>query len=90
VAGDDPRDHEEEKFAEGDNGFPQIRAAIEAATALVSGQQRIADLLQELLGRRQYALRTPGFADELRRADADYVAGNTVSGREIRERYGLT
>jgi hypothetical protein len=90
VAGDDPRGHEEEKFAEGDNGFPQIRAAIEAATALVSGQQRIADLLQELLDRRQYALRTPGFGDELRRTDADYVAGNTVNGREIRERYGLT
>jgi hypothetical protein len=90
VAGDDPRDHKEEKFAEGDNGFRQILAAIEAAPALVSGQRRIADLLQELLDRRQHALRTPGLADGLRQADADYVAGNTLSGREIRERYGLT
>ena len=35
-------------------------------------------------------LRTPGIAVELKQADADYAAGNTVSGEEIRERYGLT
>lgn len=36
-----------------------------------------------------HALRTPGLADELARADADYAAGNTVDGDEVRRRYGL-
>jgi antitoxin YefM len=44
------------------------------------------DSLNETL----HALRTPGVADELAQADADYAAGNTVSGEELRERYGLT
>jgi len=43
------------------------------------------DSLNETL----HALRTPGLADELRQADADYAAGNTVSADEIRRRYGL-
>jgi antitoxin YefM len=36
------------------------------------------------------ALQIPGFVDELRQADVDFAAGNTVSGEEIRKRYGLT
>lgn len=29
-------------------------------------------------------------AQELRQAEADYAAGNTVSGEELRERFGLS
>lgn len=36
-----------------------------------------------------HALRTPGLVDELSQADTDYVAGNTVTGDELRRRYGL-
>lgn len=43
------------------------------------------DSLNETL----HALRTPGVAAELAQADADYAVGNTVSGQEIRNRYGL-
>jgi len=43
------------------------------------------DSLNETL----HALRTPGVADELAQADADYAAGNTVTGEELRKRYGL-
>jgi len=43
----------------------------------------------ESLNETLHALRTPGVADELRQADADYAAGNTVSGDEVRRRYGL-
>lgn len=43
----------------------------------------------ESLHETLHALRTPGLADELAQADADYAAGNTVSGSEIRRRYGL-
>ncbi|UMB70022.1 hypothetical protein [Mycobacterium paraterrae] len=35
------------------------------------------------------ALQTPGLLEELRQADADYLAGRTVSGEEVRARYGL-
>jgi antitoxin YefM len=43
----------------------------------------------ESLNETLHALRTPGVADELAQADADYAARNTVSGEEIRQRYGL-
>jgi prevent-host-death family protein len=43
----------------------------------------------ESLNETLHALRTPGLAEELRQADADYAAGNTVSADEIRRRYGL-
>jgi prevent-host-death family protein len=43
----------------------------------------------ESLNETLHALRTPGLVDDLRQADADYVAGNTVSGDELRARYGL-
>jgi antitoxin YefM len=43
----------------------------------------------ESLNETLRALRTPGIADELAQADADYAAGNTVSGEQIRKRYGL-
>jgi len=43
----------------------------------------------ESLNETLHALRTPGVAEELNQADADYAAGNTVSGEQIRERYGL-
>ena len=42
------------------------------------------DSLNETL----HALRTPGTLRSSQ-ADADYAAGNTVSGEEIRKRYGL-
>lgn len=32
---------------------------------------------------------TREMADELAQADADYAAGNTISGEDARERYGL-
>ncbi|MGV7570847.1 prevent-host-death family protein [Mycobacteroides abscessus subsp. massiliense] len=43
----------------------------------------------ESLHETLHALRTPGVADELTQADADYAAGNTVSGNDIRQRFGL-
>jgi prevent-host-death family protein len=43
----------------------------------------------ESLNETLHALRTPGLADELRQADSDYAAGNTISGAELRQRYGL-
>jgi len=39
--------------------------------------------------RNLYALLTPDTAKKLAQADADYAAGSTVSGEEIRRRYGL-
>lgn len=36
------------------------------------------------------ALQTPGLVDELAAADAEYAAGQTVSGEELRRRYGLS
>jgi antitoxin YefM len=44
----------------------------------------------ESLNETLHALRTPGVAEELEQADADYAAGNTVSAEQIRQRYGLT
>ncbi len=35
------------------------------------------------------ALSTPGLVEELRQAEADRAAGQTVSGEELRRRYGL-
>lgn len=43
----------------------------------------------ESLNETLHALRTPGIVEELKQADADYAAGNTVSGEQLRERYGL-
>ncbi len=43
----------------------------------------------ESLNETLHALRTPGLVDDLRQADADYAAGNTVPGDELRARYGL-
>jgi prevent-host-death family protein len=43
----------------------------------------------ESLNETLHARRTPGFVDELRQADADYAAGNTVSGADLRRRFGL-
>ena len=43
----------------------------------------------ESLNETLHALRTPGLVDELRQADTDYAAGNTVSGEDLRRRYGL-
>lgn len=42
--------------------------------------------LQETL----HALRTPGVAEDLAQAEADFAAGNTVSAEAIGRRYGLT
>ncbi len=43
------------------------------------------DSLNETL----HALRTPGVVAELAQADADYATGDTISGDELRRRYGL-
>ncbi len=43
----------------------------------------------ESLHETLHALRTPGVAAELAQADADYAAGNTVTGEDLRRRYGL-
>lgn len=43
------------------------------------------DSLNETL----HALRTPGVVDDLRQADTDYAAGNTIAGEDLRRRYGL-
>ncbi len=44
----------------------------------------------ESLNETLHALRTPGVVEELAQADADYAAGRTVSGEDIRRRYGLS
>jgi hypothetical protein len=44
------------------------------------------DSLNETL----HALRTPGIAEELAQADADYAAGKTLSGEEIRNATGCS
>lgn len=44
----------------------------------------------ESLNETLHALRTPGVVEELAQADADYAAGNTVTGEELRRRYGLS
>jgi len=43
------------------------------------------DSLQETL----ISLAQPGILHDLAQADRDYLAGNTSSGEELRERYGL-
>jgi antitoxin YefM len=43
----------------------------------------------ESLNETLHALRTPDVADELTQADADYAARKTISGNDIRQRYGL-
>ncbi len=55
-----------------------------AAAVLMSADDL--DSLHETL----HALRTPGLVDELAKADAEYAAGETVSGAELRRRYGLS
>lgn len=44
----------------------------------------------ESLHETLHALQTPGLVDELAQADAEYAAGETVSGEELRRRYGLS
>ncbi|BDY27995.1 MULTISPECIES: type II toxin-antitoxin system Phd/YefM family antitoxin [Mycolicibacterium] len=55
-----------------------------AAAVLMSADDL--DSLNETL----HALRTPGLVDELNQADADYAAGNTITGEDLRKRYGLS
>ncbi len=43
----------------------------------------------ESLNETLHALRTPGLVAELAQADADFAAGNSVSGEDLRRRYGL-
>ena len=43
----------------------------------------------ESLNETLRALRTPGVVEELTQADADFAAGNSVSGDELRRRFGL-
>lgn len=44
----------------------------------------------ESLHETLHALQTPDLIDELAQADADFAAGKTVSGEELRRRYGLS
>jgi len=44
----------------------------------------------ESLHETLHALQTLGLVDELAQADAEYAAGETVSGEELRRRYGLS
>jgi len=44
----------------------------------------------ESLNETLHALRTPGAVEELAQADADYAAGKTVTGDDLRRRYGLS
>ena len=44
----------------------------------------------ESLNETLHALRTPGVAEELAQADADFAAGNSISGDELRRRFGLS
>ncbi|HPX38219.1 MAG: type II toxin-antitoxin system Phd/YefM family antitoxin [Mycobacterium sp.] len=44
----------------------------------------------ESLNETLHALRTPGAVEELAQADADYAAGKTVTGEDLRRRYGLS
>jgi antitoxin YefM len=44
----------------------------------------------ESLNETLAALRVPGLLENLRQADADFTAGNTLGADEIHERYGLT
>lgn len=43
----------------------------------------------ESLHETLHLLSQPGAVEQLRQADADLAAGNTVSGDELRRRYGL-
>ena len=43
----------------------------------------------ESLNETLRALGTPGVVEELAQADADFAAGNSVSGDELRRRFGL-
>lgn len=44
----------------------------------------------ESLNETLHALRTPGAIEELAQADADFELGNSVSGEDLRRRYGLS
>lgn len=44
----------------------------------------------ESLNETLHALRTPGAVEELEQADTDYARGNTVTGADLRHRYGLS
>ncbi|MDQ2851390.1 MAG: type II toxin-antitoxin system Phd/YefM family antitoxin [Actinomycetota bacterium] len=43
----------------------------------------------ESLHETLHVLSTPGAVTELRASDADFAAGDTVTGEELRRRYGL-
>ena len=44
----------------------------------------------ESLNETLHALRTAGVVEELAQADADFAVGNSVSGEDLRRRYGLS
>ena len=71
---------------EADTTREMIRITRHGRTAAVLMSADDLDSLHETL----HALRTPGLIDDLAQADADYAAGNTVSGEELRRRYGLS
>jgi Antitoxin Phd_YefM, type II toxin-antitoxin system len=68
--------------------YPHLDGAVSTRHGRVAAVIMSADDLDSL-NETLHALRTPGIAEELAQADADYAAGNTVTGEEIRKRYGL-
>jgi prevent-host-death family protein len=71
---------------EADTTHEIIQITRHGRTAAVLMSADDLDSLNETL----HALRTPGLVEGLAQADADYAAGNTVGGEELRRRYGLT
>ncbi|MDQ2626874.1 type II toxin-antitoxin system Phd/YefM family antitoxin [[Mycobacterium] nativiensis] len=71
---------------EADTTHEIIRITRHGRTAAVLMSADDLDSLHETL----HALRRPGITAELVEADRAYVAGESVSGAELRRRYGLS
>lgn len=71
---------------EADTTHEIIRITRHGRTAAVLMSADDLDSLHETL----HALRLPGIAAELAEADRAYVAGESISGAELRRRYGLS
>ncbi|ORA22893.1 type II toxin-antitoxin system Phd/YefM family antitoxin [Mycobacterium aquaticum] len=71
---------------EADSTHEIIRITRHGRVAAVLMSADDLDSLNETL----HALRAPGHVDELNQSDADYAAGNTITGEDLRKRYGLS
>lgn len=67
-----------------DSGEPVMISTPGGAKAILMPVDEF-DSLQETL----HALTQPGLVEGLAQADRDYAAGRTISGEELRARYGL-